>query len=343
MCKNRRGSLVLALKKIITTNNNTISKDNSHYNSILEEYPVNKNNKENKNNSIESDFQIEIPRYSFKDIILQDRTREHIQDVIYAKQYKSKVFDEWGLSTVMSENSNKLAVNLYGPPGTGKTMAAHVIANEMNRNLLCVNYSEIESKYVGETSKNLEKVFKFAKEKNLIIFFDEADAMLSKRVSNMNSSTDVSVNQTRSVLLMLMNDYEDVILFATNFINNFDEAFMRRIHFHIKFEFPCKNTRKVLWEKYIPKSMPNTANIDELSEIYDGITGSDIANAVKVAAFKAARLQENYVDNKYFHESIRNIINSKKENKTFINQEVTERFVTEGYVKSQINIGGDKK
>ena len=92
--------------------------------------------------------------------------------------------------------------------GTGKTMAAHAIANALHKEMICVNYADIESKYVGETSKNLTNLFHTASEKDIIIFFDEADALLSKRVTNMSSSTDVSVNQTRSVLLTLLNDYE---------------------------------------------------------------------------------------------------------------------------------------
>lgn len=153
------------------------------------------NDKQEENNK--NDFQIEKPKYSLNDIILPQKIKNQIEDIIYSKQYRKKVYVHWGLSSVMPENINKLAVNLYGPHGTGKTMGAHVIAKELNKDLLAVNYSEIESKFVGETSKNLEKVFKFAKENNLIIFFDEADAMLSKRVSNMSSSTDVSVNQTK--------------------------------------------------------------------------------------------------------------------------------------------------
>jgi len=299
---------------------------------------INKINTNNiKEEKIKDNFQIEIPKYTFDDIIVSNEVKSQLQDIIYSKIYRKKVFDEWGLGKVIPLNNNKLFVNLYGPPGTGKTMAAHVIAKELKRNLLCVNYSEIESKYVGETSKNLEKVFKFAKENDLILFFDEADAMLSKRVTNMNNSTDVSVNQTRSVLLMLMNNYDDMVIFATNFINNMDEAFVRRIQFQIKFEMPNKEVRELLWNKYIPKEMPNNANIIELAEVYENISGSDICNAVMTAAFKAARLNEDYVDNKYFHDAINRIIKSKKENKN-IKETKTERFVSEDYVKKQIKI-----
>lgn len=117
-------------------------------------------------------------------------------------------------------------------------MAAHAIAHELNKPLIAVNYAEIESKYVGETSKNITALFNTAKEQDAIIFFDEADAMLSRRVTNMSHATDVSVNQTRSVLLTLMNDHEGLIIFTTNFVSNYDPAFMRRILSHILFDLP---------------------------------------------------------------------------------------------------------
>lgn len=101
-------------------------------------------------------------------------------------------------------------------------MAAHAIANALGKRMLPVDYAEIESKYVGETAKNLTALFRVAAEHEAIIFFDEADALLSKRVSNMSSATDVSVNQTRSVLLTLLNDYKGIVLFATNYIHNYD-------------------------------------------------------------------------------------------------------------------------
>ena len=111
---------------------------------------------------------------------------------------------KWGLSERFSQQDG-LAVNLYGPPGTGKTMAAHAIVDALHAKMICVDYADIESKYVGETSKNLSKLFQIAEAQNAVIFFDEADALLSKRVTNMTSATDVSVNQTRSVLLNLLN------------------------------------------------------------------------------------------------------------------------------------------
>ncbi|MBQ7629578.1 MAG: 26S protease regulatory subunit, partial [Selenomonadaceae bacterium] len=197
---------------------------------------------------------------------------------------------------------------------TGKTMAAHAIAKNLGRKILVVNYADIESKYVGETPKNIRKVFEVAKKTDSILFFDEADAILSKRVTNMTQAVDVSVNQTRSVMLMLMNEYQDFIIFATNFISNFDPAFMRRISIHIKFELPDEDCRKKLWAMYIPKALPNNIDVDEIAKKFDGISGSDIANAMLNSAFKAARLKADFLDKNLVFEAVKNILESKKAN-----------------------------
>lgn len=255
----------------------------------------------------------EEPKYSLDDIILPDNVKEQILDIAdYAKNSKI-VFEEWGLQKT-HKYSKRLGINLYGASGTGKTMAAHAIAKHLRRKILIVNYADIESKYVGETPKNIRKAFEVAKQTHSILFFDEADAILSKRVTNMSSATDVSVNQTRSVMLMIMNDYQDFIIFATNFIENFDPAFMRRISMHVRFDLPDYKCRKQLWKLYIPDKMPNDIDIDELANKYSGISGSDIANAVLMSAFKAARHNENLVSKQYIFETIESILVSKKAN-----------------------------
>ena len=168
-------------------------------------------------------FVPEEPRYDLCDIILPQNVRDDILDVADYAHNSRIVFEQWGLSKT-HKYSKRMGINLYGPPGTGKTMAAHAIAKHLGRKILAVNYADIESKYVGETPKNIRKAFEVAKETKSILFFDEADAILSRRVTNMSNATDVSVNQTRSVMLMILNYHEDFIIFATNFIENFDPA-----------------------------------------------------------------------------------------------------------------------
>ena len=272
------------------------------------------------------------PKYCMDDLIVTEKVHDELQTIIEAERCWKQVFDDWGLGSVMADKRN-LFVNLYGEPGTGKTMAAHAIAHSLNKKMICVNYAEIESKYVGETSKNLTKLFRTAQEKNVIIFFDEADAFLSKRVTNMSSSTDVSVNQTRSVLLTLLNDYKGMVIFATNFISNYDVAFMRRIHYHVRFELPNLELRKKLWHRYMPPKMPTDADIDVISGKFDGISGSDISTAVLKAALKSARLGNGCVKSEFIEEAVTSILNSKNENTPVT---VTKRVVSEEYALSQI-------
>ena len=288
------------------------------------------------NNSASTEVFIpEEPKFDFNDMILPIRVKEQILNAADYANNSKIVFEKWGLETT-HKFSKRIGINLYGKSGTGKTMAAHAIAKHLNRKILIVNYADIESKYVGETPKNIRKAFEAAKNTNSILFFDEADAILSKRVTNMSNATDVSVNQTRSVMLMLMNEYEDFIIFATNFIENFDPAFMRRISIHVKFELPDEQCRLQLWKKYIPSKMPVDLNIIEIAKKYSDISGSDISNAVLNAAFNAARHDEEVVYKKYFFQAIENILESKKSNEKGT-VTVTERVVSEEYVKKQLS------
>ncbi len=258
-------------------------------------------------------FEFTEPKYTLSDLIISDDLYEELQTIIKAQECWKKVFEEWNLGSVMKQRKN-LFVNLYGEPGTGKTMAAHAIAKSVGKKMICVNYADIESKFVGETSKNLTSLFTFAKEQDAIIFFDEADALLSKRVTNMSHSTDVSVNQTRSVLLTLLNDFEGMVIFASNFISNYDSAFMRRIQYHVKFELPNAKLRERLWKMYIPSEMPVKINFEEIAKKYDGISGSDISNAVLKAALRAAKEGISMIPQKYFEDAVISIIQSKKAN-----------------------------
>ncbi|MCM1023612.1 MAG: ATP-binding protein [Prevotella sp.] len=284
------------------------------------------------------EFKPTDPIYGIEEIILSKETAEEIKTVINSKKNWEKVFVEWDLRSVLKQRKS-LFVNLYGAPGTGKTMAAHAIAKETGQKIVCVNYADIESKYVGETSKNLVRLFEQAKKDSFVIFFDEADALLSKRVTNMSSSTDVSVNQTRSVLLTLLNDYDGMIIFATNFISNFDPAFMRRIQFHVKFELPNEEMRRRIWARYIPRQMPITANIDTLAKNHDGLSGSDISTAVLNAALKAANDNMNQVTQEYFEEAVKNIITSRNENSYGEDVTVTRKKISKEEAMRQLGGG----
>lgn len=282
-------------------------------------------------------FQAVEPQYSFDEMILNQKTYDAIQDVLVLYKEQELLFEQWGLQST-HKKQRQGGINLYGPSGTGKSMAAHAIAAQLGRRLLCVDYSQIESKYVGETAKNLVSMFTYAKETHSVLFFDEADALLSRRVTNMTNSTDVSVNQTRSVLLLLLNDYNDLVLFASNFISNYDPAFLRRILAHVKFELPDEESRRKLWRMYIPQKMPTDVDIPSLSAKYSGISGSDISAAVFNAALRAARLREGLVRHTYFEQAVERLLTSKEENNE-MGTLASQRTVSEAYVKKQL--GGE--
>ena len=277
------------------------------------------------------------PRYTMSDLVLDSATMSLLLDVVSYFQNYDLLFRQWGLAERYASQDG-LAVNLYGPPGTGKTMAAHALVNELNKRIICVDYAEIESKYVGETSKNLTRLFQTAEEQHAVIFFDEADALLSKRVTSMTSATDVSVNQTRSVLLNLLNQYRGVIIFATNFIQNFDGAFLRRIKYHIQFHLPDESLREQLWRTYIPSKMPCQVDCSSLAKKFENISGSDIANAVFSAAVSAARDRDQIVSQQRFEDAIQRCLEVKKANQAG-QVSVSKRIISEDELKEKFKAG----
>lgn len=280
-------------------------------------------------------YELTKPKFTLQDLILPSETWASVGDFLAYKKHENLIFQSWGLAET-HQQQRQMAINLYGDSGTGKTLAAHAIANELQRPLLIVDYAAVESKYVGETSKNITQIFNQAKEQQAIIFFDEADAILSRRVTNMTQATDTSVNQTRSVLLTLMNDHDGLIIFTTNFIENYDPAFLRRILAHIKFNLPDVACRELLWRKYIPSNLPHNTNYKRLAEISENLSGSDISNCVLKAALSAARKGENLLDISYFQQAITEIISSKCANLNKSEIKINERIVEESYVKSKI-------
>lgn len=277
---------------------------------------------------------LSAPKFCLSDLIIPASTSASLDDFLAYKKHENLIFNQWGLA-ITHQHHRQNVINLYGAPGTGKTMAAHAIADALKQPLLAVDYASLESKYVGETSKNITEIFKQAREENAIIFCDEADAILSRRVTNMSHATDVSVNQTRSVLLTLMNEHTGLIIFTTNFIENYDPAFMRRILAHIHFELPDLQCRHKLWQQYIPQSLPCHVDINTLSALSEGLSGSDISSSVLKAAMSAARQSSPLVSIEHFEKAIIEIKHSKAAN-TKSSVKIESRPVDETYVVSQI-------
>lgn len=236
-------------------------------------------------------FKPTAPRYTFDQIILPTETRKSIMDALGVISHRELVYEKWGFG-VCDPTPNSI-LSFYGPPGTGKTMCAHAIAKYLNRPLLAFNYSEIESKYVGEAAKNLKRAFEEATKQGAIMFFDEADSFLGKRIGNVDSGHDQSINSQRSQMLIYLEEFKGVVIFATNLQSNYDKAFESRIVAHIKLDLPNREARADILRKLIPANLPLEHPFSEedclaIADKMEGLAGREIKQGVKQLLFRKA-------------------------------------------------------
>lgn len=227
------------------------------------------------------------PAYCWEDLVLPAQEIQLLKEACTHVRYRHQVYGNWGFGK-RAAYGRGLSVLFSGPPGTGKTMAAQVITNQLHMRMYKIQISQIVSKYIGETEKNLRQVFSEARQANCILFFDEMDALFGKR-SEVKDSHDRNANIETAYLLQQLEEYDGVVLMATNLLQNIDEAFMRRISFVVSFPFPDVPTRKRLWHKMLETGAPIDDNIDFdfLAENFK-IAGGNIKNCVIHAAFLAA-------------------------------------------------------
>jgi SpoVK/Ycf46/Vps4 family AAA+-type ATPase len=227
------------------------------------------------------------PNYTWDQIILPADRVQQLREICNSVKYRSVVYGEWGFDRKLSVGKG-LNVLFAGPPGTGKTMAAEIIAGELALDLYKIDLSSVVSKYIGETEKNLSRIFTEAETSNAILFFDEADALFGKR-SEVHDSHDRYANIEVGYLLQRMEEYEGVVILATNFRKNMDEAFVRRIHCTVEFPLPNQKERLRIWETIWPASTPKGADLDlELISRRFELSGGNVKNIALGAAFLAA-------------------------------------------------------
>ena len=227
------------------------------------------------------------PRHSWDDLVLPPDQVNMLRELLNTVRKRPFVLQQWGLGKKLTASAG-LTVLFAGPPGTGKTMAAEVLAREMGQDLYKINLSSVVSKYIGETEKNLEKIFLEAESSNAILFFDEADAIFGKR-SEVKDAHDRYANVEVSYLLQRMERYDGVTILATNLRANLDEAFMRRLQFAVDFPFPEIEDRRRIWEALMPTHMPIAPNLDfdHMAEHFR-LSGGNIRNIIVSAAYLAA-------------------------------------------------------
>lgn len=230
-----------------------------------------------------------VPRRTFNDVILPPATRRALETALAQVTQHELIFKDWGLGERHSTGLG-LAFNFAGPPGTGKTICAEAIAHSLHRHLLVVRYAELESMWMGETSKNVAAIFRAAREEQAVLLFDEADAIAGRRSTSVDSSSQRESNGVVNVLLQELERYTGVVIFATNLAANFDPAFERRIRTHVLFEVPGEAERVRIWQAQLhPTRTPLAADVDFhlLAKQY-AVSGGDIQNAVLKAALAAA-------------------------------------------------------
>lgn len=230
-----------------------------------------------------------LPRRTFEDVILPPDTRRALDQALSQVTSHQLIFSQWGLGE-RHPTGVALAFNFAGPSGTGKTICAEAIAHALGRRLLIVRYSELESLWMGETPKNVSAVFRLAREEGSVLFFDEADAIASRRSNAVDHGFLRESNIVVNVLLQELERFSGVVIFATNMAANFDPAFERRIRTHVLFEMPGLVEREQIWRVQMhPSLTPLAEDVDfrELAERYP-VSGGDIRNAVLKAALTAA-------------------------------------------------------
>ncbi len=229
-----------------------------------------------------------VPSYHWADIVLPKDQMEQLHEICFYVQHYQTVYGDWGFGRKISLGKGLNAL-FAGASGTGKTMSADVIANSLKIDLYKIDLSAIVSKYIGETEKNLDQIFREGQAANAILFFDEADALFGKR-SEVRDSHDRYANIEIAYLLQKMDEYEGVVILATNLRNNIDEAFARRMHFTIEFPIPEEADRLRIWQSIFPREMPVGKEVDlSFMARQFKITGGNIKNIAVSAAFLAAQ------------------------------------------------------
>ncbi|MFT4153782.1 ATP-binding protein [Parafilimonas sp.] len=241
-------------------------------------------------------------KMQWEDAVLNHTTFSQINDIMIWMQHNEKLLEDEVMKRKIKPGYRVL---FYGPSGTGKTLTATLLGNHFNRDVYRIDLSQVVSKYIGETEKNLEKVFSKAEHKNWILFFDEADALFGKRTSVQNSH-DRYANQEVSYLLQRIEDFPGLLILASNFKNNIDSAFVRRFHTTIYFPMPDNKERLLLWEK----SMPESIKIDPEFELTDiagkyELTGAGILNVMHYAMLKTIAANDAFIRQKNIVEGIK--------------------------------------
>ncbi|HHM20562.1 MAG TPA: ATP-binding protein [Bacteroidetes bacterium] len=242
-------------------------------------------------------------RLNWDDLVLPGRTLHQIEQLKWWMEYNDTLMKDWGMGSKLKPGFRAL---FHGPPGTGKTLTATLLGKYTGREVFRVDLSMVVSKYIGETEKNLSQLFDKARNKDWILFFDEADALFGKR-TNVRDAHDKYANQEVSYLLQRIEGFAGLTILASNFKSNIDDAFLRRFNAIIFFPVPNVAERLRLWQKGFPENVRFGPEVDfhQLAARYE-LTGSNIMNVVQAACLHALAEKSDKVELAYIEEAVKN-------------------------------------
>ncbi len=241
-------------------------------------------------------------KMDWNDLVLNPKTKQQIQDIKIWLDHNASFMNDWGMEKKIKPGFRAL---FYGPPGTGKTLTATLLGKQFQKEVYRIDLSQVVSKYIGETEKNLEKVFNKAQNKDWILFFDEADALFGKR-TNVQNSHDKYANQEVSYLLQRVEDFTGLIILASNYKSNIDPAFIRRFNAIIHFPTPNASERYEIWKNSFPAKalLADDIDLSSVTNKYE-LTGSAIINVIHYASLQAISNGSFVIMNKDIMEGIK--------------------------------------
>ncbi len=223
--------------------------------------------------SLTKEFYAYTPQWTMNEVVLRESVRDSMEDVIAFCRNRNKIINQWQFNKFLKGNGT-ICINIYGEPGTGKTTAANAIVNAIGCKAVEISLAEILGSLQGQTEQNLTALFEFAQQNNHVIIFNDADSLLTQR--SVGTANSESSNVSKDHLLNLLDTTNVVIIFTTNFLESYDEAFKSRMLFNIHIPLPNKSERMSIWRFHLNENVPKNLSYEELADLSDGLSGRNI-------------------------------------------------------------------
>ena len=235
-------------------------------------------------------FTLITPRITLDDVFLPAKSKLQVDEALSKIRNYKQIYIDWNFKSVDPSGAGTI-LNFYGKPGTGKTMTAEALAGTLGKRMLSLGMSDVESKFMGETAKNIHAAFEFAQKEDALLFFDESDTLLGARMSNVTQGIDNEVNSLRSTLLIELERFEGIVIFSTNLPENYDKAFVSRITQHVCFDLPDLDGRRRIWERFLCPEIPvedeRESLLSKLADNSEGLSGREIRTCMRLTLPKA--------------------------------------------------------